>query len=387
MPPRCFRCSGSASRCGRSTPCSSPTTPAMAPGPARCSTARRSASWSTASPSAACSARCDGVLSGYMGGADIGEAILYAVERVRAANPAAHYCCDPVIGDVGRGVFVRPGIPDFMRERAVPAADVVTPNQFELDFLSGRATATLTDALAATDAVHRLGPSVILVTSLITDDTPDGRHRPPGVRRQRPLAGAHAAARPLGQRGGRRHRRAVLLPLEAHRLGRARRWSRRRPRPMACCGAPSRPARARFSPWRRRTSSSTPSRLFEAEPIAGVTGISGERRGMSEPIVRHVDDVAFELIAADWPLARARRGRHRRPFRRGGASAAPSCGTAGCCCSATSLRRRAHQRTRVRDRLRQLPVVARAAAFPIRTCATCSAWRRCAAPTAASCSG
>jgi pyridoxine kinase len=117
--------------------------------------------------------RCDGVLSGYMGGADIGEAILYAVERVRASNPAAHYCCDPVIGDVGRGVFVRPGIPDFMRERAVPAADVVTPNQFELDFLAGRPTPTLKDALAATDAVHRLGPKVILVTSLITDDTPE----------------------------------------------------------------------------------------------------------------------------------------------------------------------------------------------------------------------
>jgi pyridoxine kinase len=115
---------------------------------------------------------CDGVLSGYMGGADIGEAILYAAERVRAANPAAQYCCDPVIGDVGRGVFVRPGIPDFMRERAVPAADVVTPNQFELDLLAGRATSTLKDALAATDAVHRLGPKVILVTSLITDDTP-----------------------------------------------------------------------------------------------------------------------------------------------------------------------------------------------------------------------
>jgi pyridoxine kinase len=118
-------------------------------------------------------ATCDGVLSGYMGGADIGEAILYAVERVRAANPAAHYCCDPVIGDVGRGVFVRPGIPDFMRERAVPAADVVTPNQFELDLLAGRETATLRDALAATDAVHRLGPKVILITSLITDDTPN----------------------------------------------------------------------------------------------------------------------------------------------------------------------------------------------------------------------
>jgi len=50
---------------------------------------------------------CDAVLSGYMGSADIGAAILSTVARVKAGNPAALYCCDPVIGDVGRGVFVR----------------------------------------------------------------------------------------------------------------------------------------------------------------------------------------------------------------------------------------------------------------------------------------
>ena len=87
---------------------------------------------------------CDGVISGYMGGADIGEAILDTVATVRAANGGARYCCDPVIGDVGRGIFVRPGIPEFMRERAVPAADVITPNQFELEFLAGRTTGTCT---------------------------------------------------------------------------------------------------------------------------------------------------------------------------------------------------------------------------------------------------
>ena len=64
--------------------------------------------------SAACLGECDGVLSGYMGGADIGAAILDAVATVKRANPAARYCCDPVIGDVGRGVFVRDGIPEFM---------------------------------------------------------------------------------------------------------------------------------------------------------------------------------------------------------------------------------------------------------------------------------
>ena len=115
---------------------------------------------------------CDGVLSGYMGSADIGEAILDTVLKVRRANPAARYCCDPVIGDVGRGVFVRPGIPEFMRERALPAADVITPNQFELELLAGRETKTMADAIAAIGALHARGPGAILVTSLQTNDTP-----------------------------------------------------------------------------------------------------------------------------------------------------------------------------------------------------------------------
>jgi pyridoxine kinase len=118
--------------------------------------------------------KCDGVLSGYMGSADIGLAILDAVDRVKAANPKAKYCCDPVIGDVGRGVFVRPGIPEFMRSRAVPAADIVTPNQFELDHLTGLTSYTIEEAKTACGALHAMGPKTVLVTSLHVEDTPPG---------------------------------------------------------------------------------------------------------------------------------------------------------------------------------------------------------------------
>ncbi|WNV73717.1 pyridoxal kinase PdxY [Geodermatophilus sp. DSM 44513] len=115
---------------------------------------------------------CDAVLSGYLGSADIGHAVVATAQRVRRANPAAVYCCDPVIGDVGRGVFVRPGIPEFMREVAVPAADLVTPNHFELDLLAGTTTKTLPDVKDAVAAVQALGPRVVLTTSLDTEDTP-----------------------------------------------------------------------------------------------------------------------------------------------------------------------------------------------------------------------
>jgi pyridoxine kinase len=114
----------------------------------------------------------DAVLSGYQGAEAVGEVVLDAVARVKAANPAAIYCCDPVMGDVGRGFFVREGIPEYMRDHVVPRADIVTPNQFELDHLTGRVSATRRDALAAIDALHALGPKAIMVTSLHTDETP-----------------------------------------------------------------------------------------------------------------------------------------------------------------------------------------------------------------------
>jgi pyridoxine kinase len=116
---------------------------------------------------------CDGVLSGYMGGADIGAAILDAVATVRRANPAAKYCCDPVIGDAGRGVYVGKDIPEFIKTKALPVADVVTPNQFELAYLSGRDCKTLAATRDALKAVHALGPRVVLVTSLHSAETPE----------------------------------------------------------------------------------------------------------------------------------------------------------------------------------------------------------------------
>lgn len=116
---------------------------------------------------------CAGVISGYIGSSDIGGSILACVGKVKVENPQARYCCDPVIGDFGRGVFVRPGVAEFMRQRAVCAADIVTPNHFELDYLTGRTTKTLMDACRAIDDVHALGPRTVVVTSLRTDETPN----------------------------------------------------------------------------------------------------------------------------------------------------------------------------------------------------------------------
>jgi pyridoxine kinase len=118
--------------------------------------------------------RLSAVLSGYQGGEEVGAVVLETVARTKELSPDAVYCCDPVMGDVGRGMFVRPGIPELMRDHVVPAADVITPNHFELDFLVGRETRTTADVLAAIDEVRGRGPATVLVTSVLTEETPEG---------------------------------------------------------------------------------------------------------------------------------------------------------------------------------------------------------------------
>ncbi|MDR1387813.1 MAG: pyridoxal kinase PdxY [Propionibacteriaceae bacterium] len=112
----------------------------------------------------------DAVLTGYQGTEEMGQTILDAVALVKRRNPAALYCCDPVMGDVGRGFYVASGVPGFLRQRVVPQADIVTPNQFELDFLTDRETKTMADLLAAADHLIGRGPQTVLVTSAITED-------------------------------------------------------------------------------------------------------------------------------------------------------------------------------------------------------------------------
>jgi pyridoxine kinase len=118
-------------------------------------------------------AECDAVLSGYLGDPAVGAVVLDAVSQVKALNPQAVYCCDPVMGDVGRGMFVRAGIPEFMRDEVLPRADIITPNHFELDFLAGTSTSGLADVLAAVDVVRGRGPGDVLVTSVLESGRPD----------------------------------------------------------------------------------------------------------------------------------------------------------------------------------------------------------------------
>jgi pyridoxine kinase len=108
---------------------------------------------------------CDALLTGYVGDAALADVVLDTARKVRAANPKAIWCCDPVLGDTDTGIYVKPGIDAFFRDRAIPAADIVTPNHFELEHLTGRKIATMAEALAAARGLLK-GPRLALITSL-----------------------------------------------------------------------------------------------------------------------------------------------------------------------------------------------------------------------------
>ncbi|WP_151526067.1 pyridoxal kinase PdxY [Serinicoccus kebangsaanensis] len=119
----------------------------------------------------------DGVLSGYLGGEEIVDVVVDAVARVKAANPEATYTCDPVMGNATSGCFVADAIPPLIRERVIPHADIITPNQFELGYMTHTEPDDLESTLASADTARDLGPRTVLVTSVLRPDReaqPDG---------------------------------------------------------------------------------------------------------------------------------------------------------------------------------------------------------------------
>ncbi len=114
------------------------------------------------------------ILSGYLGSPEIAAVVADFVQRAKAKNPALRYCCDPVLGDRDRGLFVHADIPPQVADRLCPLADVVTPNHFEFEYLSGAKAATTDQVIEAARALIARGPSTVVVTSAELTDTPVG---------------------------------------------------------------------------------------------------------------------------------------------------------------------------------------------------------------------
>lgn len=117
-------------------------------------------------------AQMDALLTGYMGDPALGEVLYDLARAMKQDHPDLIYCCDPVIGDVSCGVFVRPGVGEFFKDHLIEVADIITPNLFELNYLTDKPVNTLDEVKAACDALLERGPHTILVTSALIADTP-----------------------------------------------------------------------------------------------------------------------------------------------------------------------------------------------------------------------
>ena len=115
----------------------------------------------------------DAILTGYQASPEIADVIVGTVRDIKAENPDAIYTCDPVMGSATSGCFVADTIPPLFRSTIVPAADIITPNQFELGYLTERDVTDLDSTLAAVDAAREMGPSTVLVTSVKRPETPE----------------------------------------------------------------------------------------------------------------------------------------------------------------------------------------------------------------------
>ncbi len=114
------------------------------------------------------------LLSGFLGTAAVAPAVARFAAAARDVNPDVRYICDPVLGDVGPGLYVDPGLVGAYRELLVPLADVVTPNVFELELLTEPGVGTVADVEARADALLSERTGVVVVTGAVLTDTPAG---------------------------------------------------------------------------------------------------------------------------------------------------------------------------------------------------------------------
>lgn len=110
-------------------------------------------------------ARCDAVLSGYLGSPGAAKVVAEAVAMVRSHKVATPYLCDPAFAHED-GLFVPKAVAEAVRGQLISGASTATPNPFELAHLTGVPVDSLESALTACRALRDLGPDTAICTSL-----------------------------------------------------------------------------------------------------------------------------------------------------------------------------------------------------------------------------
>ncbi len=109
----------------------------------------------------------DAVIAGYMPSPEHVTFTAQAFEFVCNRNPEVLCVCDPILGDDPGGLYIDDESANAVREELVPKADIVTPNRFELEWLTGMKARRAKKALASAQS---LAAPTVLVTSLTGED-------------------------------------------------------------------------------------------------------------------------------------------------------------------------------------------------------------------------
>ncbi|XP_055727421.1 pyridoxal kinase-like isoform X2 [Salvelinus fontinalis] len=102
--------------------------------------------------------------TGYTRDTSFLETVVDIVQELKRLNPKLVYVCDPVMGDQG-SMYVPENILPVYRDKVVAVADILTPNQFEAELLTGRTISTEKDALDVMELLHQMGPDTVVLTS------------------------------------------------------------------------------------------------------------------------------------------------------------------------------------------------------------------------------
>ncbi|XP_006812139.1 pyridoxal kinase-like [Saccoglossus kowalevskii] len=113
------------------------------------------------------------VLTGFVGSESFLLEVVNVIKELKARNPNMLFVCDPVLGDFGVGYYVPKELTPIYREKLLPLADLITPNQFEAEELTGITIKTEEDAFKAMELMHCSGCKNIVISSteLGKDDT------------------------------------------------------------------------------------------------------------------------------------------------------------------------------------------------------------------------
>lgn len=106
----------------------------------------------------------DYILTGYSRDTSFLETVVDIIKELKGTNPKLVYVCDPVMGDQG-AMYVPENLLPVYRDKVVPLADILTPNQFEAEILTGRKIHSVDDAIEVMDLLHKMGPDTVVLTS------------------------------------------------------------------------------------------------------------------------------------------------------------------------------------------------------------------------------